>query len=250
MATETTSAFIPQQQPAAYVPRLENGDQLTRDEFERRYEAMPELKRAELIEGVVHMPSPVRASQHAYPHADLITWLGVYRSATPGVRVADNATIRLDLDNAPQPDGALLIEPAHGGQARIGEDDYVEGAPELVAEIAASSVSIALNTKFRVYRRNGVREYIVWRVDDQTLDWFVLRDSQFERLSPDEHGVLKSAVFPGLWLDGAAMVRSDLATVLLVLQQGIATPEHAAFIERLRQAAVSSSPPRPGARPG
>src|ERR1700722_2574224 len=109
--------------------------------------AMPDLKRAELIEGVVFVPSPVRARRHGRPHAHLVTWLGIYESATPGVIVADNATVRLALDNEPQPDAVLFVEPGNGGQTHIGPDDYVEGAPEPVAEVASSSASYGLNTK-------------------------------------------------------------------------------------------------------
>lgn len=215
-------------------PLLEPGDHLSREEFERRYEAMPSLKKAELIEGIVHMPSPVRHEQHAGPHADLITWLGIYRFLTPGVHVGDNGTIRLDLDNEPQPDVSAFIEPAAGGQARIDEDGYVAGAPELVAEVAASSVSIDLNTKLRVYRRNSVREYVVWRVLDETIDWFVLHGSNYDPL-PLEEGIYRSKVLPGLWLDPASLIRANLATVLQVLQRGIAGPEHAAFVAQLQQ---------------
>jgi Uma2 family endonuclease len=211
---------------------------LTRDEFERRYDAMPHLKKAELIEGVVYMPSPVRMDQHGGQQADLITWLGVYRAFTPGVRVGDNSTVRLDLDNEPQPDGLLIVEPAHGGQAKISADGYIEGAPELVAEVAASSVSIDLNLKFRVYRRNKVREYLVWRVLDQAIDWFIWRHRQYDRLLLSSDGVYRSKVFPGLWLDPAALIRSDLLAVLQVVQEGIASPEHAAFVARLQQAAA------------
>src|SRR5437016_4279019 len=158
----------PPQTPS--VPALEPGDHLTRDEFERRYDAMPDLKKAELIEGVVYMPSPVRVEHHASPHFDMITWLGVYKANTPGIRGADNATIRLDMDNEPQPDAFLFVDPALTGQAHISFDGYLVGAPELVGEVAASSVSIDLNAKFHVYRRNGVQEYVVWRVQDQALD--------------------------------------------------------------------------------
>jgi hypothetical protein len=219
------------------VPPLENGDQLTRDEFERRYEAMPDLKKAELIEGVVYMPSPVRLDQHGSPQADLITWLGVYRASTPGVRLGDNSTIRVDVTNEHQPDALLMIDPGRHGQARISPDGYVEGAPELVGEVAASSAGIDLNAKLRVYRRNGVSEYLVWRVLDQAIDWFVLRQDQYERLPLSAAGVYQSEVFPGLWLDAAALAQFDLARVLRVLQQGIASPEHAAFVARLEQAA-------------
>jgi Uma2 family endonuclease len=225
----------------APLPPLEQGDQLTLEEFERRYEAMPELKKAELIEGVVHMPSPVRWKRHAKPHAQLITWLGVYEANTPGVSVGDNGSCRLDLDTEPQPDAAMIIEPSHGGQAKVSPDDYVEGGPELVAEVAASSVSLDLNAKLRVYRRNNVREYVVWRVLDQAIDWFVLRQTQYDQLQAGADGILHSEVFPGLWLDAAALVRSDLATVLQGLQQGIASPEHAAFVQKLQQAAAGQT---------
>src|SRR5712691_7161754 len=162
------------------VPPLENGDKLTRAEFERRYEAMPHLKKAELIEGVVYVPSPTRLRRHGQPHAHLIGWLVAYEAGTPGVFAADNSTARLDVANEPQPDGLLLIDPARGGQARISLDDYVEGAPELVGEVSASSVSYDLHAKLNVYRRNRVREYVVWRVLDQELDWFVWREGQYE----------------------------------------------------------------------
>ncbi|MEE8524998.1 MAG: Uma2 family endonuclease [Thermoanaerobaculia bacterium] len=215
------------------LPPLENGDRLTRVEFERRYEAMPYLKKAELVEGVVYMPSPVRLTLHGEPHTDIVVWLGTYRVRTPGVRAGDNSTVRLDADNEPQPDVQLLVDPARGGQARIDEDDYVEGAPELVAEIASSSASYDLGVKRNVYRRTGVREYVVWRMLDRKIDWFVLREGKYEPLPLDDAEILKSAVFPGLWLDPAAMIRGDLATVLDTLQGGLDSPEHAAFVERL-----------------
>jgi Uma2 family endonuclease len=213
---------------------LENGDRLTRDEFERRYEAMPHLKKAELIEGVVYVPSPVRYHHHGAPHALLVGWLVQYAAGTPGVAVSDNSTVRLDLDNEPQPDALLLIDPACGDQARVSPDDYIEGSPELVAEVASSSVSYDLHAKLHVYRRNGVREYVVWRVLEQAIDWFVLRAGRYERLPVDANGLLRSEVFPGLWLDAAALVRGELATVLAIVQQGLGSPEHTAFVERLQ----------------
>jgi hypothetical protein len=217
------------------IPRLHNGDRLSRDEFERRYEAMPELKKAELIEGVVFMPSPV-SEDHSEPHFDLITWLGLYRLATPGVVGGDNGTLRLDLDNEPQPDAYLRLLASHGGQARV-EGGYVTGAPELVAEVAVSRASIDLNAKLHVYRRNGVCEYVVWRVLDEAIDWFVLREGEFVALSATPAGWYKSEALPGLWLDPAALVRRDLMAVFQVAQQGVASPEHAAFLNRLQQAA-------------
>jgi Uma2 family endonuclease len=218
------------------IPPLENDDRLTRAEFERRYEAMPALKKAELIEGEVYLPSPVRYAGHGHPHFRLGAWLGTYEIDTPGVEAAANATIRLDLDNEPQPDELLIILPEHGGQVRISEDDYIEGAPELVAEVASTSASYDLGKKLHVYRRNGVREYVVWRVLDRQVDWFVNHEGQFQPLLPAADGILRSAVFPGLWLDPAALVRGEKARIKAVLQQGLDSPEHAAFVARLGRA--------------
>jgi Uma2 family endonuclease len=225
-----TSSVLQSRPPVAKpaIPPLRNGDHLTRDEFERRYESMTGVHKAELIEGVVHMPSPVSAEDHGEPHFDLITWLGVYRAGTPAVRGGDNATLRLDLDNEPQPDGYLRLLPEYGGQARL-VDGYVTGAPELIVEIAASSASYDLHEKLNAYRRNGVREYVVWRVWDVAIDWFVLRGGRFEPQQPRD-GIYRSEVLPGLWLASDAVLQGDLACVLAVLQQGLASPEHAAFV--------------------
>ena len=179
------------------------------------------------------MPSPVRQRQHGQPHACLIGWLLHYQAGTPGVEVGDNSSVRLDLDNEPQPDALLFIDPACGGQSRISADGFIEGAPELVAEVASSSVSYDLHAKLHVYRRNGVREYIVWRVLEREIDWFVLRAGQYEGLPLDTDGLWRSTVFAGLWLDPAALVHGDIATVLAVVQRGVASPEHAAFVTHL-----------------
>jgi Uma2 family endonuclease len=228
-----TSIALPKAKPEPALPPLENGDRLTQAEFERRYDAMPHLKKAELIEGVVYVPSPVRHRQHGAPHAQILGWLVLYAANTPGVDVGDNSSVRLDLDNEPQPDALLLIDPTRGGQTRLSADGFIEGAPELVVEVASSSVSYDLHAKLHVYRRNGVREYLVWRVLEQEIDWFVLRAGQYEPMPVEANGLLRSGVFAGLWLDPAALIRGDLATVLAVVQQGITSPAHAAFVARL-----------------
>lgn len=219
--------------PDVCIPYLESGDRLTRFEFERRYMAMPNLKKAELIEGVVYVASPLRYRQHGKPHSNLMTWLGVYRSATPGVELADNATVRLDLDNEPQPDALLRIDSACGGQSSISEDDYVEGAPELIVEVAASSASYDLHDKLKAYRRNGVLEYIVWQVGEQKVSWFRLQAGEYQQLVPDDAGIIYSQVFPGLNLDVTALLADNLAQVLAVVQQGVATKAHQEFVARL-----------------
>ncbi|MDJ0734371.1 MAG: Uma2 family endonuclease [Nostocaceae cyanobacterium] len=221
--------------PALRIPFLENGDRLTRSEFERRYDAMPNVKKAELIEGVVYVASAVRAKSHGRPHAQIMTWLGAYYAATPGVDLADNATVRLDLDNEPQPDALLRIEPQLGGRSRITEDDYIEGAPELIVEVAASSASYDMNDKLKVYRRNAVQEYLVWQIYENRLDWFCLHNSEYINLEPNAKGIIQSQVFPGLWLAVDALLTGDLARVLAELQKALATPDHQAFITRLRQ---------------
>lgn len=210
---------------------LENGDRLTRAEFERRYSTMPNLKKAELIEGVVYMGSPVRVI-HGQPHAQVITWLGTYWTATPGIALLDNTTVRLDADNEPQPDALLRIE--KGGQTTISEDGYLEGAPEFIAEIAASSASYDLRDKLRVYRRNQVQEYLVWQVNEQKIDWFRLREGEYIALPSDATGTIKSEVFPGLWLAFPALIAGNLVEVQSVLQMGLTTSEHQGFVENLR----------------
>ncbi len=216
-----------------HLPPLENGDRLIRPEFERRYRAMPEVRKAELIEGVVYMASPLRFRPHAEPHGRLITWLGVYQAATPQVEMGIEPTVRLDIDNEPQPDGVLLIGQESGGNSTLSEDGYLEGAPELVVEIAASSAAIDLGDKKRAYRRNGVREYIVWQVFEQRIDWFSLQDEDYVSLLPDEQGVICSVVFPGLWLDVSAMLQGNMQQVLAILQAGINSAEHQTFVQQL-----------------
>lgn len=212
------------------IPPLRNGDRLTRAEFERRYHAMPQLRLAELIEGVVFMPSPVRIDEHGGPQAIVTTWAGVYAAATSGIQAAVAPTVRLDEDNEPQPDVLLRLLPERGGRSRTSSDGYVEGSPELVIEITASTASYDLHDKQRAYRRNGVREYLVWLVEEERVIWWALKDGEYVELTPDDQGRLRSRVYPGLWLDVPALLRGDFAQVLAALKQGIESPEHAAWI--------------------
>ncbi len=218
------------------VPPLENGDRLSRSEFEHRYAAMTDLKKAELIEGRVYMASPLRFEPHAEPHGDIITWLGIYKAMTPGARLGDNPTVRLDRDNEPQPDAVLRLDEQVGGQSTLGDEGYVEGAPELIAEISASTATIDLGDKLRVYRRCGVQEYLVWQVFEQKIDWFQLQGDEYIKLDPDGAGIIRSQVFPGLWLDQQAMIIGDMQQVMRILQEGIATEDHQKFVASLVRA--------------
>jgi Uma2 family endonuclease len=220
--------------PPDRVLPLESGDRLTRAEFERRYHAMPRVKKAELVEGVVYMPTPVRYASHGKPHQLLNTWLGIYCAFTPGVETADNATLRLDLENEVQPDALLRL--AAGGRSRVGADDYLEGAPELVVEVATSSAAYDLYDKFRVYRRSGVLEYLVWQIYDGRLNWFVLQEGEYVLLEPDAAGLVRSQVFPGLWLAVPALLAGDLAALITELHRGLESDQHAAFVKALSTA--------------
>lgn len=215
------------------VPPMEFGDRLTREEFERRWKRMPHVKKAELIEGVVYMPTAVRYRDHGRQHLAISTLLGLYVAATPGTEAGDNSSVRLDNDNEPQPDLLLRLDHALGGQSWEDAEGYLNGAPELVVEIAASSASYDLHQKLHAYRRHGVREYVVWRVYESAIDWFVLYDGNYRRLEADAEGLLKSTVFAGLWLDTRALLAGDLAAAVAATNRGLATPDHAAFIESL-----------------
>ncbi|MEO1211134.1 MAG: Uma2 family endonuclease [Cyanobacteria bacterium J06638_20] len=216
------------------VPWLENGDRLTRTEFEHRYAHMPHLKKAELIEGVVCMPAALRYRRHGRPHALIMGWLITYEASTPGIEAADNSTIRLDPDNEPQPDALLRIQQECGGQSFISDDDYLEGAPELIVEIAASSASYDLYDKLNAYRRNGVQEYLVWLVQDREFRWYQLKNERYILQTPNAEGVLTSTLFLGLWLNETALLSGDLAAVLETLKKGIAASEHHMFVQQLQ----------------
>jgi Uma2 family endonuclease len=237
MATPMTAVAAETQEHAparAETLPLFAGDRLTRAEFERRYAAHPEIKKAELIEGVVYIPSPVKHGTHGKLHLYLGGWITQYVAATPGVEGSDNATVRLDNLNEVQPDILLRIDRALGGRSIVSLDDYVEGSPELVVEVSATSASYDMHDKKRVYARNGVQEYLAVLTYERALHWFVLEEGEYQELQPDADAILRSRVFPGLWLDAAALWQQDLARVLAVLQQGLATPEHTAFAARLR----------------
>lgn len=197
------------------IPQLQPGDVLSRAEFEHRYAAMPQLKKAELIDGIVYFATHVRADSHGIPHVRLATLIQVYATKHPGLIVADNSTVRLDTLNEPQPDLLLMRE---NGRASIDADGYITGAPELVAEIAASSASYDLHQKKRAYLRAGIQEYLVWIADENRLVWWELRNDEYAELPATEAGLLESPGFPGLIIDTRALLSGDLATALAALK--------------------------------
>jgi len=212
---------------------LETGDHLDRATFHERYKATPEHVRAQLIEGIVYMSSPAYR-RHGASTAIVVGWLVAYAAATPGLEVLDNTTVILGDDAEPQPDACLLIRAEHGGHTRVDEEDIVVGPPELIVEVASSSASIDLHAKKRDYEKAGVLEYVVPLVRQGRIVWFGRRDGGFQELQPGEDGPFRSEVFPGLWLEPTALLNGDVTALLDVLQRGLQTAEHAAFVRRLR----------------
>lgn len=211
------------QRAAPRTHELENGEMLSAAEFLRRYERSPRTQKAQLIEGRVFMPSPVRADYHGQPDNLLQGWLMFYAAHTPGVAAFTNTTVVLDGENVVQPDAMLCFTPEAGGKAHVGEEGYVHGSPELVVEIAATSGSVDLNDKLRAYRRNGVAEYLVWLTREDRVIWFVFENGEFQPLTADPRGMLASRRFPGLALDVQALLARDGAAVLAGLQQALSS---------------------------
>ncbi|MFN0076819.1 MAG: Uma2 family endonuclease [Prosthecobacter sp.] len=199
------------------VAVLENGDRLTVSEFMRRYERMRQVKKAQLIEGIVHMPSPVRALQHAKPDGLLHGWLFTYALEHPELEFYPNATLLLDADNAPQPDSILCSAPCEGGRVWLDDKGYLCGKPELVCEVAASTASVDLHDKLRAYRRNGIQEYLVWLTTEQKVRWYRLVDQEYVEIT-EAGGKLRSEVFPGLVLDVKALLKHDGPRVIAALK--------------------------------
>lgn len=197
------------------LPVLESGDRLTREEFHRRYEARPDLHRAELVDGVVYVPLPMRYAEHDRPAALCVGLLLIYAAPRPDVQNGANASLLIDDTTEVQPD-AFLFRP-DAGRLRLNGDGYLEGAPDLVIEVAASTASRDLHDKLHAYERAGVREYMVWRVIDEAIDYFVLEDGRFVRRDPDKDGVIESPLFPGLRFDTAKLLAFDRAGALAAI---------------------------------
>jgi Uma2 family endonuclease len=214
---------------------LYDGQRLEFEDFWARYCASPDLTRVELIDGVVHMASPMRSLLHGNPYGLFGFWLQSYCLSTPRVETDIGSTVRLSSrkPTTVEPDCLLYILPECGGLVQRTEDDYLEGPPELIIEIAASTVDKDLGSKFELYRRNGVPEYLVYRSEAQSVDWFVLKNQRYRSLAESEDGILKSIQFPGLWLDLEALRNHDRGALLKTLQSGIASPEHAEFVAQL-----------------
>jgi Uma2 family endonuclease len=225
------------------VPPLRHGDRMDVPEFLRRWEAMPEPRpRAELLEGTVWLSmSPIGYQRHDRPQVIMATLMGTYEAATPGVQAGGSASLRLNLRSMPEPDAFLRLLAELGGRSEEGPDDYLEGAPELVVEIAATTVRKDTGLKFDIYRRAGVCEYVVWKTERGDIDWFIRRGDRFDPLPADDDGAFRSETFPGLWLDVSALLRHDVAAALATLHRGLASRGHAAFVRKLQKAGAGKA---------
>jgi hypothetical protein len=232
------------------IPPLRDGDRMDADEFLRRYAADKVVYSAELLKGVVHVTRwretrdgremivpPISAEGHGEPGAGLTAWLVTYAASTPGVAASGPVTTILpSRTTAFEPDALLRVLPESGGTSRVGRNKFIHGIPELIAEISYSSGARDLGMKYEALEADGVPEYLVWRTDAGEVEWFVLRRKKYQPLRPHPDGTLRSESFPGLRLDTAALLAGDMAKVLAVVQQGLASPEHAAFVARLQKA--------------
>lgn len=218
--------------PARLVlPPLVAGQRLDRETFHDRYAAMPPDTRAELINGVVFMPSPV-GYRHAHAHVPALAWLAYYEENTPGVEVLDNASTALGPRSEPQPDAQLRILPEFGGRTQT-DRRFVRGVPELVVEVSHATRYNDLGPKLDDYERAGLLEYVVLALEPDEVLWHVLQEGRLVALPPDADGLYRSHVFPGLWLDPGALLSRDMRRQRAVLDRGLATAEHAAFVARL-----------------
>jgi hypothetical protein len=218
------------------APPFAAGMRLKREEFLRLWKLHPEIKRAELLGGIVYMPSPL-SLEHGFSEDDVGGWLFTYRVHTPGTDSGSNATTLL-LEDSPQPDRHLRILPECGGKSWV-EGKYLAGPAELMAEVCLSSTSYDLNQKYDLYETAGIQEYLAVLMYEQEIRWHILVVGRYQIMPPDADGIWRSRVFPGLWLDGQALLKRDMQKVLATLQAGLAAPEHQAFVERLAQRRVA-----------
>ncbi len=224
------------------LPPLEVGQHLDQPTFHERYEAMPPIIKAELVEGIVYMPSPMRGD-HGGTTQVTAGWLFHYRWKTPRVAGEDGCTVKLDLHGEPQPDHMLRLPIELGGKTRLDHEGYLTGPPELLIEVSRSSRSFDLKQKKADYERAGVVEYVVVELDPDRIHWFIRRGTRFVQMRPGPDGIYRSSVFPGLWLDPKALYSQDLDRLIAVLEQGLATPDHAAFVAKLAAAGAGRKTP-------
>jgi Uma2 family endonuclease len=238
IAEQPRPAVAPPTPPSPALPPLIEGQRLDQPTFHARYAAMPSETRAELINGVVCMASPLFVP-HSRAQVAALVWLSYYAETTPGVEALDNASTILGPRGEAQPDLQLRVLPEHGGRTQP-DPKVVRGAPELVVEVAHSSRYKDFGPKFEDYEHAYVLEYAVVALEPDEVVWHVLQDGRLTSVLPDADGLYRSRVFPGLWLDPQALLAGDTRRLREVVDLGVATPEHAAFVAQLAAARIAT----------
>ena len=222
--------------PERIIPPLRDGDRLDREEFHRRYEAMGEGAWAELIDSVVHLDRVPGDYTSGRTRATLSGWIGSYRLHTPNLQAAIHLTTFVDTRNVFQP--AVSLMRSDTARQRLGKDGYLRGSPDFACEVREGGDGcVDLNAKRLAYEQAGLGELLVVLLDKPwRVRWLSLVHGAFADVHPDPaDGLFKSRVFPGLWLDVDALFADDLQRLSAAVERGCATPEHAAFVERLGQ---------------
>lgn len=217
---------------------LEPGMRLSQEEFHRRYEQYPADVKFELVDGVVYMASPQKQPHGRY-QAVLAAWLVTYESATPGVETLCGSTAILEESNEPQPDLMLRILPSHGGKSSNTADGYIIGPPELLVEISHTTEYLDREKKGPEYEQTGVSEYLLVLIERQEIHWFDFRSGGM--IEPNRRSIARSRIFPGLWLHIPALLRLDSRQLTQILQRGLDSREHRAFVKRLARRAEGTT---------
>lgn len=228
MVVETPTQPAARSEKCKDRPPLNSGDRLSRAEFLRRYGQYPETKKAELVEGVVIVGSPVH-KQHSIPHFRFSTVLGVYCAGTPGILAGDNQSVILDQENELQPDLCVWVSEERRAKSEESEKGPLIGAPDLVVEVAASSASQELHSKLNVYLRSRVREYLVLLAYERETRFFRLVDGEFRAVQPDDAGVFRSQVLPGFRFRSDWFWQGRISELLELAREGLASQEHRDF---------------------
>ncbi len=217
--------------------QLSEGMPLSRAEFDQ----LGECRGLERLNGRLCLPpAAFRHRDHGQPHAILAFWATSYIASTSGIEISVASTVKMDADNDPEPDLSLFRTKSFGGRVILDPEGYLVGAPELAAEVSASTTYKDLTVKYKLYQKHGVNEYIVWNTEVGKFDWFELHDGRYQLRPTPEDGIYRSSVFPGLWLDYQSLQAFDYQGVLATLQSGFATPEHAKFVQQLAVARGST----------
>jgi hypothetical protein len=215
------------------APPLADGQLVSLEEFEQRFDATPDLKHAELLDGVAYLRHDGRAFAGSC-RAALIGWLGVYSASTRFLLPGAHGHVALDDRNELQPDAILAVRPEAGGTVVLDATGVVRSAPDFAADVFTTTNATLLPKRIAAHERGGTLEYLVWYAEHKCVDWLVRERGEFVAMNPDPaDGLLKSVAFPGLWLDATALLNGDLDTVLAALQRGLASAEHKAFVSQL-----------------